>query len=203
MSSQGEVMVKGGFGGGFEASAGQFITIIDVEGQQAGDFVALNRDDLTEGLSAVRSRRHLLSLYFRVGDQLLSSRDRPMLEVVSDSIGIHDATVPACDPTRYSVDFGVDGHRNCLENMYEPLARYGIDILDVPEPFNLFQNSPVVGDGRTGVVDPPSKAGDRVVFRALMDVVCALSPCPQDIIPGNGLRITDIKVIVSNDMQQE
>ena len=203
MSNQTELVVKGGFGGGFEADAGQFISIIDLEGQQAGDFMALNRDDLSEGLSAVRTRRHLLSLYFRIGDQLFSCRDRPMLEVVSDSIGIHDATVPACDPTRYSVDFGVDGHRNCLENMHEPLQRYGVDILEVPEPFNLFQNSPVVGDGRTGVVDPPSKAGDSIVFRALMNVVCALSPCPQDIIPGNGLRISDVKVIVSNARPME
>ena len=198
-----ELVVKGGFGGGIEADAGQYISVIDLDGQQAGDFVALNRHDLTEGLSAVRSRRHLLSLYFRVGDRLLSSRDRPMLEVVADSVGIHDATVPACDPTRYSVDFGVDGHRNCLENMHEPLAPYGVDILDVPEPFNLFQNSPVVGDGRTGVVDPPSKAGDRVVFRALMDVVCALSPCPQDIIPGNGLAVSDIHVVVSDTAPEE
>ena len=198
MAQQTSLVVKGGFGAGFEADTGQYISIVDLDGRQAGDFVALNRHDLSEGLSAVRTRRHLLSLYFRVGDPLLSSRDRPMLEVVADSIGIHDATVPACDPTRYSVDFGVDGHRNCLENMHEPLARYGVDILDVPEPFNLFQNSPVVGDGRTGVVDPPSKAGDRVVFRALMDVVCALSPCPQDIIPGNGLAVTDIRVVVSD-----
>ena len=30
-----------------------------------------------------------------------------------------------------------------------------------------------------------------------MDVVCALSPCPQDIIPGNGLAVSDIRVVVS------
>lgn len=203
MSKQTDLVVKGGFGRSFEADAGQYISIIDLDGRQAGDFVALYRHDLSEGLSAVRTRRHSLSLYFRVGSQLLSSRDRPMLEVVADSIGIHDATVPACDPTRYTVDFGVDGHRNCLENMHEPLAPYGVDILDVPEPFNLFQNSPVVGDGRTGVVDPPSKAGDRVVFHALMDVVCALSPCPQDIIPGNGLAVSDIRVIVSDTAPRE
>ena len=203
MSRQTDLVVKGGFGRSFEADAGQYISVIDLDGQQAGDFVALNRHDLSEGLSGVRTRRHSLSLYFRVGDQLLSSRDHPMLEVVADSIGIHDATVPACDPTRYTVDFGVDGHRNCLENMHEPLAPYGVDILDVPEPFNLFQNSPVVGDGRTGVVDPPSNAGDRVVFHALMDVVCALSPCPQDIIPGNGLAVSDIRVIVSDTAPRE
>ena len=140
MSKQTDLVVKGGFGGGFEADAGQYISIIDLDGQQAGDFVALNRHDLSEGLSAVRTRRHALSLYFRVGDQLLSSRDHPMLEV---------------------------------------------------------------GDGRTGVVDPPSNAGDRVVFHALMDVVCALSPCPQDIIPGNGLAVSDIRVIVSDTAPRE
>ena len=89
MSNHIDRVVKGGFGGGFEADAGQYISVIDLDGRQAGDFVALNRHDLSEGLSAVRSRRHLLSLYFRVGDQLLSSRDHPMLEVVADSIGIH------------------------------------------------------------------------------------------------------------------
>jgi uncharacterized protein YcgI (DUF1989 family) len=124
-----------------------------------------------------------------------------MLKVVLDTIGVHDSTVPACDPTRYSVDFGVPGHRNCLENLHDGLlAHHEIDILDVPEPFNLFQNSPVVADGRTGVVNPSSKAGDRIVFEVLMDLVCALSPCPQDIIPGNGLCPTEMKAIVSNDI---
>ena len=52
MSGHTELVVKGGFGGSFEAGAGQYITIIDLDGQQAGDFVALNRHDLSEGLSA-------------------------------------------------------------------------------------------------------------------------------------------------------
>ena len=122
-----------------------------------------------------------------------------MFEVVEDTIGIHDYTVPACDPTRYDVDFGVPGHRNCLENMHEALARFGVDILEVPEPFNLFQNSPVTADGRTGVVDPPSRAGDKIALRALMDVICVLSPCPQDIIPGNGLVPTDMVLRVAKE----
>ena len=200
-----EYTVLGGFGIAFEAHAGQYITIIDLEGAQAGDFVALNRAFLKEGLSPVRTRRHLLSLFFGIGDTLMSNADNPMLEVVSDTIGVHDSTVPACDPTRYSVDFGVSGHRNCLENMHQAFIDFPceIDILDVPEPFNLFQNSPVIAGGRTGVVDPPSKAGDKIVFLALLDVVCALSPCPQDIIPGNNLRPSDMKVIVSDSIIEQ
>ena len=198
-----EYLVNGGFGLGFTATSGQFVTIVDLEGAQAGDFVAINQNNLKEGICSVRTRRHLRSLFFGIGDTLLSNYDNPMLKVVLDTIGVHDSTVPACDPTRYSVDFGVPGHRNCLENLHDGLlAHQEIDILDVPEPFNLFQNSPVAADGHTGVVNPPSKAGDRIVFEVLMDLVCALSPCPQDIIPGNGLCPTEMKAIVSNDIPE-
>ena len=198
-----EYLVNGGFGLGFTATSGQYVTIVDLEGAQAGDFVAINQNNLKEGISSVRTRRHLRSLFFGIGDTLLSNYDNPMLKVVPDTIGVHDSTVPACDPTRYSVDFGVPGHRNCLENLHDGLlAHQEIDILDVPEPFNLFQNSPVAADGHTGVVNPPSKAGDRIVFEVLMDLVCALSPCPQDIIPGNGLCPTEMKAIVSNDIPE-
>ena len=194
-----EVLVSGGFGCALRAPGGSKITIIDLHGQQAGDFVALSASDLTEGLSGVETRRALLSLYIKAGDMLVSSRGRPMLRIIEDTIGVHDYTVPACDPSRYEVDFGVPGHRNCLENMYEALKRYGVDILEVPEPFNLFQNSPVTADARTAVVDPPSRPGDRVTLLALMDLVCALSPCPQDIIPGNGLVPSDMILRVESE----
>jgi uncharacterized protein len=194
-----EALVPGGFGRALRAPVGSMITIIDLHGQQAGDFVALSAFDVTEGLSGIETRRALLSLYIKVGDLLISSRGRPMLRIIEDTIGVHDYTVPACDPSRYEVDFGVPGHRNCLENIYEALKRYGVDILEVPEPFNLFQNSPVTTDARTGVVDPPSRRGDRVTLLALMDLVCALSPCPQDIIPGNGLAPSDMILRVESE----
>lgn len=193
-----EHVVPGGFGHGFAARAGQHVTIIDLAGQQAGDFVALSRADMSEVLSPVHTRRENLSIFLRVGDQLFSSRSRPMFTVVADTVGVHDANVPACDPTRYAIDFGVPGHRNCLENLHEALAPHGVDVLDVPEPFNFFQNGPVTADGRMAVTDPVSGPGDYLVLQALMDVVCALSPCPQDIIPGNGLAVTDLRVIVSD-----
>ena len=127
-------------------------SVIDrCRGQQALDFVAHCQGDLAEYLSGVETRRALRSLYIKTGDVLLSSHGRPMLRIVEDTIGVHDYTIPACDASRYAVDFGVPGHRNCLDNMYEPLRAYGLtDPLQVPEPFNFFQNSPVVEDGGTG-----------------------------------------------------
>jgi uncharacterized protein YcgI (DUF1989 family) len=193
------LIVPGGFGGGFSAAKGQFIGLIDLHGKQAGDFVAVSRDHVQEKLSPGHTRRALGSLFFKVGECLYSNHGRPMFRVVrDDACGLHDANVPACDPTRYSVDFGVEDHRNCLENLHESLADLVLDILDVPEPFNFFQNGPVTPDGRMRLADPVSRPGDMVVLEALMDVACALSPCPQDIIPGNGLVVTDMRVVVSN-----
>lgn len=188
--------VKAGHGRAFEVKAGQFLTITDVEGQQAADFVAVVASCKGEKLSPTHTRRQLRSLFFNVGDALYSSLGRPLLRVVADTVGVHDANVPACDDTRFTVDFNVTGHRNCLDNMHSGLALHGLSPFDVPEPFNLFQNGPVTPDRRMQVTDPTSKPGDHITFEVLDDLLCAVSSCPQDIIPGNGLRVTDIAVSI-------
>lgn len=198
-----DLVVAGGFGAGFDVAAGQYVTLVDLHGEQAVDFVAVVAADPREGLSPVHTRRRNMSIFFRVGDRLWSNRSRPLFEVIADDVGIHDSHVPACDPTRYAVDFGVPGHRNCLDNLTEALAPLGLDALDVPEPFNFFQNGPVTPDGRMALADPSSRPGDRLVLRALVDVVCAVSSCPQDIIPGNGLTPTDVRVVVSAEPPAE
>ena len=198
-SGQGvEVIVPAGYGRAFEARAGQYVAIEDVAGKQIGDFVAFNADDRGEWLSPSHTRRALMSMQFKVRDNLVSSLRRPMLEIVSDSVGVHDFSVPACDPTRYEVCFGIPGHRNCQENLYEALEPYGVDILQIRDPFNIFQNSPTSADGILVLTEPATKPGDRVVFRALMNLVGAVSACPQDLLPVNGLKITELKIIVSS-----
>ncbi|WP_267849396.1 urea carboxylase-associated family protein [Robbsia betulipollinis] len=188
------LLVPAGHGRTFEAKRGQRLSIIDVAGQQAADFVAVVHADPTEQLSPTHTRRQLGSLFFEIGDCLYSSLGRPLLRVLEDTVGVHDANVPACDDTRFTVDFNVEGHRNCLDNLHAGLALYGISPADVPEPFNLFQNGPVTADGRMRVTDPTSRPGDHITFEVLEDLVCAVSSCPQDIIPGNGLKVTDIAI---------
>lgn len=200
---QSTLTIPTGHGTTFRVRKGQFITVIDSEGQQAADFVAVNADNLNEKLSPVHTRQHLRSLFFKPGDALWSSDNRPLLRITADTIGIHDANVPACDRTRFSVDFGVEGHRNCVDNLLEGMKTYGVTYFSLPEPFNLFQNGPVTADGRMEVTDPHSKAGDRIVFEALCDLICAVSSCPQDIIPGNGLQVTPIAIEISDSYHAE
>jgi uncharacterized protein YcgI (DUF1989 family) len=189
-----ELTVEAGHGLTFEVRKGQTLTIIDSEGRQAADFVAIINDGTGTRLSPVHTRRQLQSLFFATGDCLYSENGEPLLTILEDTVGIHDANVPACDHTRYSVDFGIEGHRNCLDNLYEGLQAYLSSPLKVGEPFNLFQNGPVTSEGKMMVTDPLSKPGDRIVFEVLQDLVCAVSSCPQDIIPGNGLQVTPIGI---------
>jgi uncharacterized protein YcgI (DUF1989 family) len=198
MTASVDLVVAGGFGGAWDARADELITVVDLEGEQTGDFVAFVATDPEEWLSPIHCREALRSLFVRDGDVLVTNRRRPVLEIVRDDVGVHDATIPACDPTRYAVEFGVPGHRNCLENLWGSVADRGVDIRRMPEPLNLFQNTPVVGDGRIGLTDPVSRPGERIVLRALVDLFGALSPCPQDIIPGNGLRPTPMRVVVGD-----
>lgn len=194
-----DTVVAGGFGGAWTAKAGMVITVVDLEGEQAGDFVAFCAATAPEAMSPPHCREALLTLFVTKGATLVTTKRRPILRIVADDVGVHDATIPACDPTRYAVEFGVPGHRNCLDNLHAALAPWSIDALQIPEPLNLFQNTPVVGDGRIGLTDPISRPGSRVAFRALEDVYGALSVCPQDIIPGNGLRPSPMRIIVSDE----
>jgi uncharacterized protein YcgI (DUF1989 family) len=191
-------VVTGGFGAPWDARSGEYVTVVDLEGEQTGDFVAFAADDPDEWLSPVHCREALRSIFVRAGDRLVSNRRRPVLEIIQDDVGVHDATIPACDPTRYAVEFGVAGHRNCLENLWEAVRDRGVAIERMPEPLNLFQNTPVIGDGRIGLTDPVSRPGQRIVLRALVELFGSISSCPQDIIPGNGLVPTPMRIVVGD-----
>jgi uncharacterized protein len=191
-----EVVVKAKYGAAIEARAGERLTVTDLEGQQIGDLVAFNLDDRTEWLDMARTRSTLYRLRLRLGDRLYSNRREPILELVEDTVGVHDLLFPPCDPKRYAITWGQPGHRNCLTNLAEALVPYGITIWQVPQPLNLFQNTPVLPDGRLGSGVSPSRAGDHVTFRALKNVVCAVSACPMDLTAANGWTITDLKLSV-------
>jgi len=178
----------------FEVKKSQFLTIIDLKGHQVGDFIAFNKDNHEEKLSPVHTRTSLLTLKVQVGDQLRTNLRNPMFEIIEDTVGCHDLVLAMCDERRYLVDYGVENHRSCLANFEEALKPYGISRTQIPDPFNTFQNTEIKPDG--SLVQKPcvSEAGDHIVFRALMDVIGAVSACPMDLNPIGGGEITDLMV---------
>jgi uncharacterized protein YcgI (DUF1989 family) len=196
-----ELRIQGGHAKAFEVRNGQFLQIIDIEGQQVADFLAFNKDDLGEKLSPPHTLTSLLSLKIKVGDKLRSNLRNPMFEVMEDTAGSHDLLIAACDERRYLVDYGVSEHRSCVANFEEALKPYGIKRNMFAGPFNIFQKTKIEPDGKLIQQPCPTKAGDFILLRVLMDVIGAVSACPMDLNPIGGLRITDILVKIYESCQ--
>jgi uncharacterized protein len=189
-----EVVIPGGSGHAFKIYNGEYLVVTDIEGKQVADFIAINLNNKEEFLSTAHTRTMNGRLTVMKGDKLFSNFRHALLEIVEDTVGVHDTLYPCCDPMRYWLDFGVDNHKNCRENFAHAFKDYGLDYWRIPDPLNLFQNTPVNPDGTFGAsIEPESKAGDYVVFKALTDLIIGISACPQDMTPLCGYHITDIK----------
>jgi hypothetical protein len=192
-----EVIVPAARGGAIEVSAGEHLSIIDLEGSQVADFVAIQRDDPRKVLSPHQTRSTLRRWTLKVGDRLVNNNREPVFEIVRDDVGVHDLFFCACSPALYAQRFGLTDHRSCRMNLLEALAPYGIEEWQLPDPINVFMRTPPRPDGEFDFNPAPSKPGDRMVLRCLTDVVAAVSSCPMDLSPINGGRVTSLKLVVS------
>lgn len=194
------LLIPGGEARAFSVRAGEFVVISDVEGAQVADFIAFRQHSMNEYMSTAHTRAMNGRMSPNIGDIFYSNYRQQMFHLVEDTVGTHDTLFPCCDPMRYELDFGVIGHRNCRDNFVEAFATYGIDYAHVPDPFNIFQNTPLAADGSFGqALEPSSKAGDYIVLLALCDAVVGVSACPQDLTPLCGGKVTDIRVDIRMD----
>ncbi len=163
--------------------AGQMLKVVNTHGHQVVDTWAFADPDLSEFLSMEHMRAAIDRISPKPGDKLVTNRRRPILTLLEDtSPGIHDTFIAACDIYRYQGLGVADYHDNCTDNLKEGLAELGLVPPETPSPLNLWMNIPVAADGSIRWLEPASKPGDHVLFRAEMDCVMAFSACPQDIV---------------------
>ena len=166
-------------GAAFTLQAGERLTVIDPEGMQVADLLAYNAADLDEVVSSGRTLDYAETIRLTTGHTLYSNRSRPMLEIVDDTVGVHDFLLTPCSADTFRHFYPDEPeHRGCFGNLVAALTPWGIGPDRIPTAFNCFMNVPI--DGATGrlTVEPPlSKAGDRIVFRAAMDLVIGLTAC--------------------------
>ena len=159
--------------------AGQRLSVIDPLGGQVADLLAFNRDDVGEVISAGRTIDYASRIYLTTGDPLYSNHSNVMLDIVEDDVGRHDFLLTPCSKEMFRIIYGDrDPHRGCFGNLAAALAPYGVTDDMIPTAFNCFMNVPV--DGETGeikVLPPLSKAGERIVFEARMDLIIGLTAC--------------------------
>ena len=161
-----------------ELAEGDILTVIDPEGGQVSDLLAVSRSDPGEILSNGRTFDYEESIKLKTGSQLWSNRSNPMLTIIEDTVGTHDFLLTPCSKATFK-HFYPDKpvHRGCFGNLAQALAPYGVKPDDIPTAFNVFMHVPVRPDGRLSVEPPLSKAGDLIRFRSEMDLVVGLTAC--------------------------
>jgi glycine cleavage system T protein (aminomethyltransferase) len=184
----------------YEVKEGEYIQVIDVEGRQCSDFLAFHRarleDGIERGLDATVTRSITGNAYPTPGlfGKFYDADMTPLVEVVRDTVGRHDTFQLACT-SKYYEDLGYPGHVNCTDNFNGQLDRYGIAQRKGWPALNFFFNTSYA-DRLLAMDEPWSRPGDYVLLRALTDLVCASSACPDDIDPANGWQVTDVHVRV-------
>jgi aminomethyltransferase len=185
----------------YEVGKGEFIQIIDVRGRQCSDFLAFNAHKLQagveRGLDAQVTRTLMGSAYPVVGlhSKYFDLDMDPLCQIVQDTVGRHDSFALACT-RKYYEDMGYFGHVNCTENFNAQLDPFSIAPRKGWEALNFFYNTAFDADLVLTLDEPWSRPGDYVLLRALDDLVCASSACPDDIDPANGWETTDVHVRV-------
>jgi uncharacterized protein len=172
------VVIPPSTGKAFELNKGDLIRITAAEGKQVGDFVCFNRKLLKEKLSTSRTIvENKRNFRITTGDYLYSNSWNKMFKIVDDTCGYHDLIFAPCSTYIFEHRLGEGPHTGCYEHLYEALKPFGIDQLDIPDPFNVFMRSEIDSDQSIEINQPSVKINDYIELIAEMDSLIGLSTC--------------------------
>jgi urea carboxylase-associated protein 1 len=178
---------------------GQTLRIVDLEGNQAVDFLMYALEDDAERYSAQDTIAAQGNIFLREGSVLMSNERRPMATVTGTSVAYHDTIGGACSCESNTLRYGhhTKAQHACVENFLQGNARWGRGKRDMVSNINWFMNVPVEADGALGIVDGISAPGLYVDIRAEMDLVAVVSNCPQINNPCNGFNPTPVRMVIA------
>ena len=175
---------------------GEVVRLIDLEGQQAVDFLCYNLADRAERYNAANTIKLNNSIFLGKDTVLWSVRARPLMRIIADTCGSHDTLYGCCSIEIDKVRFEKDNTWGCQQNFEKELAKHGMDDRDMAANVNFFMYVPVREDGHIAIADGLSKPGDYVDLRAEMDVLVVISNCPERDNAAAGYKPTPIRAIV-------
>ena len=177
---------------------GQTLRIVDLEGNQAVDFLMYSAADDAERYSAQDTIAAQGNIFLRQGSTLLSNEGAPMATITATAVAYHDTIGGACSCESNTLRYGhhTKSQHSCVDNFLQTNGKDGRGKRDMVSNINWFMNVPVEADGALGVVDGISAPGLYVDLRAEMDLIAVVSNCPQINNPCNGFNPTPVRMIV-------
>jgi urea carboxylase-associated protein 1 len=178
---------------------GQLLSIVDLGGNQAVDFLVYNAADTAERYSAPDTIAAQGSIFLTTGSVLRSCEGRPLMTVAADECGRHDTVGGACSKESNTLRYGHHTRHQhaCVENFLLEGAKWGLGKRDLVSNINWYMNVPVEPDGTLGIVDGISRPGLALTLRAELDALVLVSNCPQVNNPCNGFDPTPVRMVIT------
>jgi urea carboxylase-associated protein 1 len=184
--------------------SGEFVRIVDLEGNQAVDTLFYNARDYADRYSAQDTMRTQRNIYLTTGTKLISTGRNVLLTIVADTCGRHDTLGGACSTESNMVRYAIEKRsmhacrQSFLKGALHWSALTGRELTkrDLTANINFFMNVPVTPAGKLTFADGVSDAGKYVELRAEMDVLMVISNCPQLNNPCNAYNPTPVRVLV-------
>ena len=187
------VIVDPGGSWGARLAQGELVRFVDMEGQQAVDFLCYNALDARDRYNAANTMKMAENVYINQGTVLYGEYATALMKIVTSSCPNHDTIGGCCSVEMNWLRYGRRTH-SCRANFLHELSKFGMGEADIVANVNFFMSVPVDGDGRMAISDSPSKAGDFVDVEALTDVIAVISNCPQKYNPACGYNPTPVRV---------
>ena len=175
---------------------GQRLRLVDLEGQQAVDFLCYSADLPLDRINLPNTIKLNRSLYIAKGCKIYSDHAKVMFTVVEDTCGYHDTLAGCCSNEIDLLRYNVKKTKSCRSNFIADLATWAMAPSEIVSNINFFMRVPFAADGYVEISDGISKPGDYVELLAAMPVLAVLSNCPQEHNPAAGMKPTPIEVIV-------
>lgn len=177
---------------------GEVLSIVDVDGNQAVDFLAFDAADTSLAYSAPNTLQGQSCVYLTAGSVLRDNEYGPLLTVLETAVERHDTLGGACSKESNTLRYGHHTweQHGCADNFLREFSRYGMGKRDHVSNINWFMNVPVDPDGALGIVDGISSPGLTVSLRAERETLIIVSNCPQINNPCNGFNPSRAEMII-------
>lgn len=177
---------------------GETLTIADLHGNQAVDFLVYDAHDTSVRYSAPDTIHAQGNLFLTTGSVLMSNEYTPLMTVAADEVGRHDTVGGACSKESNTLRYGHHtwSQHACVDNFLAEGTKYGLGKRDLVSNINWYMNVPVEKDGTLGIVDGISAPGRTLTLRAERDVLVLVSNCPQINNPCNGFDPTAVEMTI-------
>ena len=172
---------------------GDVVRFIDLEGQQAVDFLCYNAHDTRDRYNAANTMKMAENVFINAGTVLYGEYATELMKVTASSSPNHDTIGGCCSVEMNFLRYGRRTH-SCRANFIHELSKFEMGESDIVANVNFFMSVPVGQDGHMAISESPSKAGDFVDVEALTDVIAVISNCPQKYNPACGYNPSPVQV---------